>query len=62
MDSNVDIDFNEEGSQENIDDEMLIAFVRENPVLYVKTLKDYKNKELKLDTWSTIGEVLGCTG
>lgn len=62
MDSNANIDFSGEGSQENINDEMLIAFVRENPVLYMKTLKDYKTKELKLDTWSTIGEVLGCTG
>jgi len=40
MNSNVDIDLNEI-SQKNINDEILIAIVRENPVLYVKTLKDY---------------------
>jgi len=61
MDPNVDIDLNEI-SQENIDDEILISIVRENPVLYVKTLKDYKNKELKIELWKSIGETLGCTG
>jgi len=61
MDPNVDIDLNEI-SQENIDDEILIAIVKENPVLYVKTLKDYKNKELKFELWKSIGETLGCTG
>jgi len=48
MNSNVDIDLNEI-SQENINDEILIAIVRENAVLYVKMLKDYKNKELKIE-------------
>lgn len=61
MDSNVDIDFSEI-SQENIDDEVLISVVKENSVLYDKSLKDYKNKELKLEIWKNIGEVLGCTG
>jgi len=60
-DSNVNIDLNEI-SQENINDEILIAIVRENPVLYVKTLKDYKNKELKIKLWKSIGETLSCTG
>ncbi|KMQ89171.1 transcription factor adf-1 [Lasius niger] len=60
MDSNVDIDFSEI-SQENIDDEVLISVVKENSVLYDKSLKDYKNKELKLEIWKNIGEVLGCT-
>lgn len=60
MDSNVEIlDLNE---LSHIDDEVLISIVRENPVLFDKTLKDYKNKELKLEIWKSIGEVLGCTG
>ena len=61
MESNVEIEYVESLS-ENIDDELLISIVRKNPVLYDKTLKDYKNKELKLDIWESIGETLGCTG
>lgn len=56
-DLNVDVEI-----QENINDELLISIVRENPVLYVKTLKDYKNKELKREKWTSIGEMLGFTG
>jgi len=48
--------------QENIDDEMLISLVRENAIVYDKTLKDYKNKELKNEIWKSIREILGCTG
>lgn len=51
----IEIDFIEE-SQENMNDELLISIVRDNAVLYEKTLKDYKNKELKLDIWESIGD------
>ena len=61
MDSNVDTNFNEI-FQENIEDDVLIAVVRDNPVLYDKTSKDYKNKELKQEIWKSIGKVLSCTG
>lgn len=33
---------------------------RENPVLYTKTLKSYKNKALKCEIWKRIGEMLDC--
>lgn len=48
--------------QENIDDKMLISLARENTIIYDKTLKDYKDKELKNEIWRSIGEILGCTG
>ncbi|EZA50913.1 hypothetical protein X777_10740 [Ooceraea biroi] len=60
MDFNDGIDYSEI-SQENINDETLISIVRKNRMLYVKTLKDYKNKELKHEVWKNIGEMLGCT-
>ena len=57
----MDTNFNEI-FQENIEDDVLIAVVRDNPVLYDKTSKDYKNKELKQEIWKSVGEVLSCTG
>lgn len=49
--------------QLNISNELLISLVEKNPLLYEKTTsKDFKIKELKLDTWDSIGETLGCTG
>ncbi|XP_067208099.1 uncharacterized protein [Linepithema humile] len=35
---------------------------KRKPSVFDKTLKDYKNKELKLEIWKSIGKVLGCTG
>lgn len=61
IDPNGDSDFSEI-SQENINDEVLISLVRENSVFYDKTLKDYKNKNLKFEMWKSIGEILNCTG
>lgn len=62
MDS-IDVDcITQELSQDTINDEVLISLVRENSILYVKTLKDYKNKELKFETWKCIEEIFGCAG
>lgn len=62
MDS-IDVDcITQELSQDTINDEVLISLVRENSILYDKTLKDYKNKELKFETWKSTGEIFGCAG
>ncbi|XP_036140509.1 uncharacterized protein LOC118644881 [Monomorium pharaonis] len=45
--------------EETISDEILITLVRENPVLYDKKHRDYKNQQVKKDTWNMIREVSG---
>jgi len=49
----------EDIEEEIINDEILIALVRENPVLYDKKHKDYKNQEVKKDAWNVIREAIG---
>ncbi|KYN27409.1 hypothetical protein ALC57_03201 [Trachymyrmex cornetzi] len=39
---------------ETVQDEILVALVKENPVLYDKKYPDYKNQEVKKDTWNMI--------
>lgn len=48
-----------EDEEETINDEILIALVRENPVLYDKKHRDYKNQEVKKDAWNMILETCG---
>ncbi|KYQ50684.1 hypothetical protein ALC60_10227 [Trachymyrmex zeteki] len=51
----------DENDNIDIDDEVLIAIVQQNPCLYAKSdanYKDYKVKEMK---WETIAESLNCT-
>jgi len=39
---------------DRIDDEVLIKFVKANPILYDKSCKDYKNNEMKKEVWKVI--------
>jgi len=42
----------------DIDDDLLISLVKNNPVLYDKAHKDFKNIKLKKDKWSALS--VGC--
>lgn len=43
-----------EATEETLQDGVLVALVKENPVLYDKKHRDYKNQEVKKDTWNMI--------
>ncbi|XP_018371803.1 PREDICTED: uncharacterized protein LOC108766797 [Trachymyrmex cornetzi] len=45
----------------DIDDEVLIAIVQQNPCLYAKSDANYKDHEVKEMKWETISESLNCT-
>lgn len=38
----------------NINQELLITLIQERPVIWDKTIDDYKNKRLKYDSWKEI--------
>ena len=43
-------------------EELVVLELRENPYLWCKRLKDYKNVIKKNEKWATLGESLGVTG
>ncbi|KYN09761.1 Transcription factor Adf-1 [Trachymyrmex cornetzi] len=45
----------------DIDDEVLIAIVQQNPCLYAKSDANYKDHKVKEMKWKTISESLNCT-
>lgn len=45
----------------HINDEALAALVKSNPYLYNKKHKDFKNVEVKKDTWKVISTCCGAT-
>ncbi|KAL6268208.1 hypothetical protein P5V15_001319 [Pogonomyrmex californicus] len=51
---NSNVIITKESMKEEIQDEILIALVKENPILYNKKHPDYKNHEVKKDTWNMI--------
>lgn len=42
--------------------ELLTNFVRQNPCLYDKTCKEYKDKKFVADTWSSIANACNMPG
>lgn len=43
-------------------DELLILEVQKNPILYDKSLPEYKRADKKEDVWSDIAKRIGITG